>query len=71
MVQDSTSEYIPTERVAIAVFWLMQGNRLTTAEIARLTGLTPSGAWYMLQKICRVLPVSLSDSGEWEYRGDN
>lgn len=60
-------QYVPTERSALIVLFLMQGSQLSTAEIARLTGLTPQGAWSMLQKICRVVPL-YQENGMWIYK---
>lgn len=64
MVQES--ELIPTERVAIVVWRLRDGESLSTAEVALAVGLTNSGAWRLLQKLSRVLPVYQTDSGLWE-----
>lgn len=68
-IKHPTEEYVPTERSAMIVFFLMQGSRLSTAEIARLTGLTPQGAWNMLQKICRVVPL-YQEGGVWIFRDE-
>lgn len=36
---------------------LMHGARFTTADVARITGLSHNAAWYMLTKISRVVPL--------------
>ena len=57
-------DLIPTERVAIIVFALALGGTVTTAHVARETGITISGAWRMLNKLSRVLPLTEED-GRW------
>ena len=51
------SEYLPTERVAIVTAALAVGKQLTTAEVAQLVGLSRCGAWELLSKLSRVLPI--------------
>ena len=57
-------DLITTERVAVVVYRLMLGERLTTAAVADLTGISWSGAYYMMTKISRVAPV-VQCSGHW------
>ena len=59
-------EMVTTERVAIVVYRLVSGQRGTTADIAEWVGLTRFGAWDMLSRISRVLPVAIID-GCWQY----
>lgn len=53
------------ERAGKIAWLLAQGERLTTNEIARLTGLTRGGAWYLMMRISRVVPVVCDERGEW------
>ncbi len=56
---------ITTERVAIVVMALVRhpGRVYTTAEIAELVQMTHGGAWMMMTKISRVVPVAQSQGG--------
>lgn len=53
-----------TERVAKVAWRLSTGGALTTAEAAQLAGITARGAWRMLDKLSRVLPIVQVD-GVW------
>lgn len=57
-------EYIVTERVAVIVRLLTLGRRYTTAEVAALLGMERTGAFKMLAKISRVVPLAEID-GRW------
>jgi hypothetical protein len=57
-------ELIPTERVALIVYELTVGGTVTTAQVAQMTGITHSGAWRMLGKLSRVLPLT-EENGQW------
>ena len=63
---ENTEDMVTTERVAIVVSRLVAGHKGTTADIAEWVGLTRFGAWDMLSRISRVLPVSIVD-GCWQY----
>ncbi len=47
----------PTERIAIIARALTIGEQPTTAEVAHMVGLSRQGAWEMLDKLSRVLPI--------------
>ena len=58
---------ITTERVALVVHRLgVLGQRGTTKEIGDWIGLTRFGAWEMLTRISRVLPITVVN-GCWQY----
>lgn len=57
----ATDEWTPSERVGIVVWHLAHGEGLTTREIAELTGLTESGAWRLISRLCRRLPIYLDE----------
>jgi len=57
-------EYITTERVAVIVWQLADGEALTTAQVAEIAGISRQGAFQMLQKLARVIPILCFD-GEW------
>ena len=56
---------ITTERVAIVVMALVRhpGRVYTTAEIAKLAQMTHGGAWMMMTKISRVVPIGQTATG--------
>lgn len=53
-----------TERVARVAWRLANGGALTTAEAAQIAGIGHRGAWAMLDKLSRVLPIVQVD-GRW------
>ena len=55
---------MPTERVAVTVWLLSQGWQLSTKDIASLVGITSQGAYQMMDRVSRVVPVVL-DAGKW------
>lgn len=58
------SELVTTERVGIVVWLLAHGRKMTTAEVAGLTRISHGGAWMMLAKLSRVLPLT-QDGDIW------
>lgn len=64
MVDPKEDELITTERIAITVYALCQGGTVTTHYVADSVGITPSGAWRMLSKLSRVLPMT-EEGGRW------
>jgi len=53
-----------SERVAVVVLRLARGGALTTRQVSELTGLTRMGAWYLMSRIARVVPLANID-GRW------
>lgn len=70
MQTDAAHEWTAHMRSGVATFWLLEGNRLTTAQIAQLTGLTWDGAKYMLTNMSLVLPIVEDDQGRWYWMRD-
>ena len=58
-----------TERVGRAVALLYAGGAWPTRQLAERLGLSPAGAWAMLARLSRVLPLSLDADG-WRLVGD-
>ena len=56
----------PEERVAIVVWHLAHGDAFRTSEVCRMTGVSRQGAYNMLCKISRILPVYQADDGKWQ-----
>lgn len=52
-------ELITTERVGLITYILLnpRGAKYTTAHFANVAGVTHEGAWRILTKLSRVLPV--------------
>lgn len=61
----------PSERVAVIVLALARGRGLTTRQTAELTGLTLHGAYSMLCRISRSLPIYKDDAGIWKLIDDD
>ena len=61
---------VTTERVAVIVFLLCKGRRFTTREVAELCGVTQRGAYAIMARISRVLPLVLDGSGWREFHPD-
>lgn len=59
-------ELTAQERAAKIAWRLALGERLTTRDVILLTGLSYSGAWYLMMRISRVIPVLCNELGEWE-----
>lgn len=57
---------VTTERVGVVVDRLCRGGKATTNEVAAWVGLTRFGAWEMLTRLSRVLPITVID-GCWQY----
>lgn len=61
----SPDEYLPTQRGALIAWHLARGERLTTVEIARLSGVTYDGARRLMEKLSAALPIYQDDCGTW------
>lgn len=59
LTTDDRKDVLPTERVGIIVFILMdnRGKKFTTAELAGYVSLTHHGTWAMMAKLSRRLPI--------------
>lgn len=64
-------ETITTERVALVVHQLcvFRGRKFTTAEIATFANMTHSGAWRLLSRASRVIPIAQEIDG-WYMPAD-
>lgn len=59
----------PTERIGLAVYWLAQGGQFTPKELATRLGCTRHGAYQMLTKLSRTIPI-VDDGGVWRVCHD-
>jgi hypothetical protein len=57
----------PSERVAVVVWALMHGQRLTTRQVATLSGLSVQGAFGLMCRISRVLPLYQDEQNVWQF----
>lgn len=68
---DCPDELVAQERAALVAWWLSRGAQMTTRVIAERTGMGYVGAWDMMQKLARVLPIAFDklngfdDEGYW------
>ena len=68
---DCPEELVAQERAALVTWWLARGGQLTTRVIATRLGMSYGGAWDMMQKLARVLPIGFDplngfdDEGYW------
>ena len=58
-----------TERVGMAGALLYRGGAWPTRRIAERLGLSYAGAWAMMARLARVLPLALEADG-WRLVGD-
>lgn len=58
-----------TERATIVALRLAAGEKLRTADVAALCGLTRQGAYRLLEGMSRAGPLLL-DNGEWQLLKD-
>jgi len=62
---------IPTERTAVVVAALWERQQFTTREVAELTGLTRQGAFDLMCRIGRVLPIVQIDNTWVRMNGED
>ena len=55
---------IPTERAALIGWKLKDGELLTTAQVAEIACISRSGAYDLMARVSRILPIALID-GVW------
>jgi len=60
------SDHTPEERIAIVVWHLAHGDSFPTSEVCRMTGLSRQGAYAMMCKVSRILPVYQAEDGKWQ-----
>lgn len=50
-------EMVTTERAGVVVWLLSRGYKFTTLEVAKIVGLTPGGAWRLMERLSRRVPI--------------
>ena len=59
-------EYVITERAALIAWHLAHGEGMRTSDVVALTGLERQGAWKLMCRLSRVLPIYQDDIGVWQ-----
>ena len=54
-----------TERAALVTWHLAHGEAMQTRDVANLTGLGMAGAWILMQRLSRAIPIYQDDRGFW------
>jgi hypothetical protein len=62
-------ELTPQDRAALVTYWLQQGHRFTSRDIAAAFGMTTDGARRMMGRISRVIPLVCIHT-VWGMMGD-
>ena len=62
--EDNPGGQVVTERAGRVAWRLAQGERLSNRDVQQLTGLGQSGAWLLMGRLSRCLPV-LFYNGVW------
>jgi len=64
-------ESTPTERAAQVTYWLANGKRLTTADVAESLQINQRTAQRLVVSVSRVLPIYRDDEGFWRLAADD
>ena len=54
-----------TERAALVTWRLAHGESMQTRDIAEMTGLGMAGAWILMVRLSRAIPIYQDDRGFW------
>lgn len=65
-VTDNRREWSTRARAAWVLLFLWQGSKLSTQDIAKLTGLTPRGVRYMMADLESYFPI-VHEGGFWQW----
>ena len=55
-----------TERAALVVWHLAHGECMQTRDVVAITGLTRQGAWDLMQRLSRVIPIYQDERDVWQ-----
>ena len=59
-------EWNAHQRAGQVTYWLVQGRKMSTAEIAHLTGLSWDGAKFMMEMLSGRLPIVYAGE-KWQW----
>ena len=65
--EPQTEEYTSVERYGIVSWHLAHGEEMRACEVAQLTGLTWEGAYELLCRLSRVIPICQDEHGVWAH----
>lgn len=63
-------EWNAHQRAGQVTYWLVQGHKMSTAQIARRTGLSWEGAKFMMEMLSGLLPI-VHVKGKWQWLDNN
>ena len=66
MGENGVSELVITERAALIAWHLAHGEAMRTSDVVMMTGLERQGAWKLMCRLSRVLPIYQDDCGFWQ-----
>lgn len=58
-------EMTAQEKAFKVAFEISDNGGMTTRQVSEMTGLSMTGAWYLMQMACRVAPVVQDEEGRW------
>lgn len=64
-MSNCNDDLVAQERAALITRRLTQGERMRTTDVADSTGLSLRGAYRMMNRIARVIPITLDSNGNW------
>lgn len=59
------TDYTAQEKAALITWHLAHGEGMQTRDVAKMAGLTMPGAWYLMQRLARVIPIYQDGQGFW------
>lgn len=59
------TDYTAQEKAALITWHLVHGEAMQTKDVAKMAGLSMVGAWYLMQRLARVIPIYQDDQGFW------
>lgn len=59
------ADLTPQQRAGLITWHLCHGEGMQTRDVANLTGLSMSGALYLMWNLSTVLPIYQDDQGMW------
>ena len=59
------SDYTAQEKAGLVTWHLAHGEVMQTRDVAEMTGLSMTGAWLMMQRLARVIPIYQDERGFW------
>ncbi len=62
---DLKGDLVAQERAAKVTWALAEGERLNVQDVAEFVGLTRTGAYRMMHKLARAIPITIDATGRW------